>query len=96
MGRPEHSLHKGLEPRPLFWNPVLTYLAMLAGKRVFRDYKILEELLTIKSPEEEMFCLEWDPHMLDTPVYQLKDGGINSACVFSRHSRDLGFRAGYA
>lgn len=42
-----------------------------------------------------MFCLEWDPHMLDTPVYQQKDGGINSARVFSQHSRDLGFRTGY-
>ncbi|KAI9752223.1 MAG: hypothetical protein M1835_001112 [Candelina submexicana] len=62
--------------------------------QIVKDAK--EELLAIKPPEEEMFRLEWDLHMLDTPVYQRKDGAINSARVFSQRSRDLGFCAGYA
>jgi hypothetical protein len=31
-------------------------------------YKSLDELLAIEPPEgEEMFPLEWDPHVLDLP-----------------------------
>ena len=95
-GRPEHSLHEGLDPRPLFWNPILTHLAMFIGKRAFRDYKTMDELLDIDPSDEEMFRLEWDPSVLDTPLYQREDGGIDSARVFSQRIRDLGFRAGYA
>jgi hypothetical protein len=70
MGRPEHSLHEVLEPRPLFWNPTLTYLAMFTRKGAFRDYKTVDELLDIEPPEEEMFWLEWNPRVLDDPLYQ--------------------------
>jgi hypothetical protein len=69
MGRPEHSLHEGLEPRPLFWSPILTHLAMFVGKRAFRDYDTMDEHLDIELLEEEMFRLEWDLRMLDTPLY---------------------------
>jgi hypothetical protein len=96
VGRPEHSLHEGLEPRPLFWNPILTHLAMFTGKGAFRDYKTVDDLLDIEPPEEEMFRLEWDPRVLDDPLYQREGGGIDSARVFSQRIRDLGFRAGYA
>jgi len=70
MGRPEHSLHEGLEPRPLFWNPILTHLATFTGKGAFRDYKTVDELLDIEPPEEEMLWLEWNPRVLDDPLYQ--------------------------
>jgi hypothetical protein len=60
-GRPEHSLHEGLDPRRLFWNPILTHLAMFIGKRAFRDYKTMDGLLDIDPPDEEMFRLEWGP-----------------------------------
>lgn len=96
MGRPEHSLHEGLEPRPLFWSPILTHLAMFVGKRAFRDYDTMDNLLAIDPPEEEMFRLEWDRRIIDTSLYQRGDGAIDSARVFSRRNRDLGFRAGYA
>jgi hypothetical protein len=70
---------------------------MFIGKRAFRDYETLEQLLDIEAPdEEEMYRLEWDPRVLDTPLYQRRDGGIDSARVFSQRIRDLGIRAGYA
>ena len=56
----------------------------------------MDDLLAIDPPEEEMFRLEWDPHIIDTSLYQRDDGVIDSARVFSRRIRDLGFRAGYA
>lgn len=57
-GRPEHLLHEGLETRPLFWNPILTYLAMFVGKVAFRDYKTMDELLDVDPLDEEMLRLE--------------------------------------
>ena len=58
VGRPEHSLHEGLEPRPLFWSPILTHLAMFVGRGAFRDYDSTDGLLDIEPPQEEMFRLE--------------------------------------
>ena len=69
VGRPEHSLHEGLEPRPPFWNPILTHLAMFTSKGASRNYKTVDKLLDIEPPEEEMFRLEWDPYLLDAPLY---------------------------
>jgi hypothetical protein len=47
---------EGLEPRPLFYKLILIYLAIFIIKNVFRDYKIIEKLLSIKSlKEEEIF-----------------------------------------
>ncbi|KAF9645059.1 hypothetical protein BDM02DRAFT_3190050 [Thelephora ganbajun] len=95
--RPEHSLHEGLEERPLFCNPILTHLAMFIAKGAFRDFKTMEQLLTLKpSNEEEMFLLRWEPHMLDLPIYQRKDGKVESASTFSTRLRSLARRAGYA
>jgi hypothetical protein len=42
-----------------------------------------------------MFLLAWEPSVRDTPLYQRDDGVSDSACVFSRRIRELGFRAGY-
>lgn len=69
---------------------------MFIGKGAFRDYKTMDELLALIPPEKEMFRLEWDPRVLNTPVYQREDGGIKSAGVFRQRISDLGFRAGYA
>ena len=56
----------------------------------------MEELLSIEPPEEEeMFHLQWDPRVLDLPLYQKDNGEIDSARVFSGRLRDLGLRAGY-
>lgn len=90
-------MHEGLEPRPLFYNLILTHLAIFIAKNAFRDYKTIDELLALEPPEEdEMFPLEWDPYVLDLPLYQRDNGEIDSARVFSGRHRDLGFRAGYA
>jgi hypothetical protein len=63
-------LHKGLEPWPLFCNPIFTHLAIFIGRNAFRDYKTMDELLDIEAPEgEEMFYIKWDKHMLDLPIY---------------------------
>jgi hypothetical protein len=57
----------------------------------------MEELLDIEPPEEEeMFHLQWDPCVLDWPLYQRDNGEIESAQVFNRRLRDLGLRAGYS
>jgi len=57
MNRPEHSVHEGLEPRPLFYNPVLTMLARAIADQAFRDYSTMEELLAIEPPEDEIYHL---------------------------------------
>ncbi len=57
MSRPEHSVHEGLEPRPLFYNPVLTMLARAIAENAFRDYSTIKELLEIEPPENEMYYL---------------------------------------
>ncbi|KAG6901097.1 hypothetical protein C0995_000798 [Termitomyces sp. Mi166 len=94
--RPEHSLHEGLEERPLFCNPILTHLAMFIAKGAFRDYKTMEELLALEPPdEEEMYLLRWEPEMYDRPIYQRKDGKMESASTFSNRLRGLAHRAGY-
>ena len=67
---------------------------MFIGKGAFRDYKTMDELRDIDQPDEEMFGLECDPTVLNTPLYQREDGGIDPARVFYRRIRDLGFRAG--
>ena len=43
----------------LFWNPILTYLAIFVSKSAFRIYKIIEVLLDLKL-------------LLDDKMYQLK------------------------
>ena len=45
--------------------------------------------------EDEMFIFEWDPRVLDLPLYQMENGEIESASTFSWRLRDLGFRTGY-
>jgi hypothetical protein len=70
---------------------------MFIAKNAFRDYKTVDELLALEPPEEEeMFPLEWNPCVLNLPLYQRDNGEIDSARVFSGRHRDLGFRAGYA
>jgi hypothetical protein len=75
----------------------MTFLQSLAhtSRYFYRDYRTMEELLSIKPPEEEeMFHLQWDPHVLDLPIYQRDSGEIESARIFSARLRDLGLRAG--
>lgn len=64
---------------------------MFAGKRIFRDSKITEELPNIKPLEEEMLRLERNLDVFDTPLYQGEEHGIDSTQVFSQCSRDSGF-----
>jgi hypothetical protein len=52
-------LHKGLVPTPLFWNLILTYLAIFVLKGAFRIYKTIEALLNLKlSLDNEIYQLE--------------------------------------
>ena len=41
----EHSIHEGLEERPLLCNPILT---IFIAKGAFRDYKTMKEPLALK------------------------------------------------
>ncbi|KAJ4469605.1 hypothetical protein J3R30DRAFT_3303908 [Lentinula aciculospora] len=94
--RPEHSLHEGLEERPLFCNPILTHLAIFIARKAFHDFKTIDKLLALKpSNDEEMFLLAWDPDLLDKPIYQ-RDRKIDSASTLTTRLRALGKRAGYA
>jgi hypothetical protein len=80
-------LHEGLNPRPLFCNPILTYLAIFIANDAFRDYKTMDELFDIKPPEEEMYQLQWNPSVLDMPFFQGRTGKIDTADTFSRRLR---------
>lgn len=84
-------------PTPLFWNPILTYLAIFVSKGAFRMYKTMEVLLDLEpSLDDEMYQLEWDPSILDVPFFQRSTGEVDTAGVYSRRLRDLGVRSSYA
>jgi hypothetical protein len=96
--RPQHSLHEALlpTPPPLFWNPILTYLAIFISKGACRLFKTMESLLELEPPAgDEMYEVEWDPSILNEPFFQKGSGDIDTASVYSRRLRDLGFRANY-
>lgn len=94
--RPEHSLHEGLDSRPLFCNPILIHLAIFIARGAFRDFKTVDEILNIEPPNDnEIFQLFWNPSVLDIPIYQRGDGKIESARTFSARLCALGFRTGY-
>ncbi|KAL2050086.1 hypothetical protein ABVK25_009696 [Lepraria finkii] len=94
--RPEHSVHEGLEPRPLFCNPVLTMLARAIADNAFRDYSTMEELFDIEPPEDKMYHLRQRDGVLDKPFFHvLSTGEMEKADTFSRRLRELGIRAGY-
>ena len=71
MNRPEHSVQEGLEPRPLFCNPILTMLARAIADEAFRDYRTVEELLDIEPPEDEMYHLRQRDGILDKPFFHV-------------------------
>lgn len=96
MSRPEHSVHEGLEPRPLFCNPVLTMSARAIADNAFRDYSTMEELLEIEPPENEMYHLRQNESVLGKPFFHVvSTGEMEKADTFSRRLRELGVRAGY-
>ena len=96
MDRPEQSVHKGVEPRPLFCNPVPKMLARAIANHAFRDYSSMDELLEIEPPEDEMYHLRQHESVLDKPfVHVISNGEMEKADIFSRRLRELGIRAGY-
>ena len=96
INRLKHSVHEGLEPRPIFCNSVLTMLAKAIADHAFRDYSTMEELLAIEPPEDEMYHLWQHESVLDKPFfYMISTGEMEKADTFSRCLRELGLRAGY-
>ncbi len=94
--RPEHFVYEGLEPRPLFYNLVLTMLARAIADNIFRDYSTIEELLDIKPPEDKIYHLRQSDGVLDKPFFHvISTGEIKKADIFSRRLRELGVHAGY-
>jgi hypothetical protein len=84
-------------PTPLFWNPILTYLAIFVSKGAFRLYKTMEELLDLEpSLDDEMYQLDWDPTIRDVPFFQRSTGEVDTASVHSKRLREVGVRRGYA
>lgn len=70
--RPEQSCTKDWNLGHFLESDHLT-LAMFIVKGAFRDYQGTDDLFDIEPPEEEMFRLEWDPRVLETPLYQRDD-----------------------
>lgn len=96
VNRPENSVHEGLDPRPLFCNPVLMILARAIADNTFRDYSTIEELLEIEPPKDEIYYLRQKDSVLSKPFfYIISTGEIEKADTFSRRLRELGIRAGY-
>lgn len=70
---------------------------MFIARRAFRDFTTIEELLAPAPPEgDEMVLLAWKEDLLDKPIYQRKDGKIDSVFTFNACLRALCTRAGYA
>ncbi|KAL6713008.1 hypothetical protein ACLMJK_009404 [Lecanora helva] len=94
--RPEHSVHEGLEPRPLFCNPILTTLARAIADDASRNYRTVEELIDIEPPEDEMYQLRQRDDIFDKPfLHVISTREINKVDMFSRRLRELGTCAGY-
>jgi hypothetical protein len=79
-------------------DPYPSHPAMFIAKGAFCDFKTMEQLLALKlSNKQETFLPSWEPHMLDhLPIYQWKDGKVESASTFSTRFHSLARRAGYA
>ncbi|KAF5247033.1 hypothetical protein FAUST_885, partial [Fusarium austroamericanum] len=94
--RPQHALYEGMEPGLLCFNPMLPFLARLLAYRAFRDYQTIDDLLTIMPPEGEMWMIQWQDHLLETPFFRGQSRqDIETAGAFSHRLRALGLRAGY-
>lgn len=75
---------------------MLPFLARLLAYEAFRDYKTIDELLTIKPPEGEMWVVQWMEHLLETPFFRSQSSeDIETAGAFSHRLPSLGLRAGY-
>jgi len=55
----------------------------------------MDELLNLDPLGDEMFQLHWDSEVLNLPFFKKEDGEIDTANIFSKRVRDLGFRSGY-
>ncbi|KAI8714908.1 Chromo domain-containing protein [Fusarium sp. LHS14.1] len=94
--RPQHALYEGSKPEKLCYNPMLPFLARLLAYEAFRDYKTIDELLTIVPPKDEMWVIQWKEHLLETPFFRSQSSeDIETAGAFSHRLRSLGLRAGY-
>ncbi|KAH6883470.1 hypothetical protein B0T10DRAFT_138645 [Thelonectria olida] len=94
--RPQHALYEGIGPGLLCFNPMLPFLARLLAYGAFRDYKTIDDLLTIVPPEDEMWVIQWKDHLLETPFFRSHSSeDIETAGAFSHRLRSLGLRAGY-
>ncbi|RSL83113.1 hypothetical protein CEP52_016802 [Fusarium oligoseptatum] len=94
--RPQHALYEGNKPGRLCYNPMLPFLARLLAYEAFRDYKTIDELLTIVPPKDEMWVIQWKEHLLETPFFRSQSSeDIETAGAFSHRLRSLGLRAGY-
>lgn len=75
---------------------MLPFLAKLLAYGAFRDYKTIDDLLTISPPEDEMWVIQWKDHLLEAPFFRSRSSeDIETAGAFSHRLRSLGLRAGY-
>ncbi|EXK83429.1 hypothetical protein FOQG_12291 [Fusarium oxysporum f. sp. raphani 54005] len=94
--RPQHALYEGKEAGILCFNPMLPFLARILAYGAFRDYRTIDDLLSITPPEGEMWVIQWKDHLLETPFFRSQSGkDIETAGAFSHRLRSLGLRAGY-
>lgn len=74
---------------------IVFFLSMFLVRGAFKDYKTLDEVLSLKPAKGEMQKLEWEKDMLDKPVFRNGDGGMQSANAYCRRLRELGKRKAY-
>ena len=76
-------------------NPLLTRVAILLAKGAFRDYRTVDELLSVVPPQEGIVRIHWHRDFLNKPVYERGDGHIWSARTYCARLRAAGIRAGF-
>ncbi|MCJ1484938.1 hypothetical protein MMC06_005111, partial [Schaereria dolodes] len=71
-------------------------LARAIADHAFQDYSIMEELLEIEPPKDEMYHLRQNKSVLGKPFFHMiSTSEMEKADTFSRRLRELGIRAGY-
>lgn len=102
ISRSRAHIHEGQfsdEILPLYTNPMLFWMALFCSAGALRDYKGIEgilELLDVRVDQQTpVRKIEWNPAVLDKPVFKGTNGRILTAGVFTRDFRDLQVRAGF-
>lgn len=88
-------MHEGSGKHALLCNVMLTRVAILLAKGAFRDYKTVDQLLSVEPGDEDIVRIEWHSDFVDRPVYERDDGHIWLSRTYCERLRAAGIRAGF-